>query len=106
MAAPEVIDLDRLSPQDLDEVHRTVLLEIDALSQNITQLHTAHTKYRQSLQSVQSLVASKDDSMFFSFTDFCLYFFTFLYCFDFLTFNSHYTIIFFHFISIPLDLPY
>lgn len=59
----EVIDLDRLSPQDLQEVHRSTVLELDAISQNQQHIRVALTKYRQTLQSVQSLVPSQEKAV-------------------------------------------
>eukprot|EP00461_Guttulinopsis_vulgaris_P000264 UN00264 len=59
----QVIDLDRLSPQDIQELHRTMMLEIDAVGQNISQLRGAHTKYLQSLNSVKQLVPSEDKAV-------------------------------------------
>jgi len=59
----EVIDLDRLSPQDLQEVHRSTLLELDAISQNQQHIRVALTKYRQTLQSVKSLIPSQEQAV-------------------------------------------
>lgn len=59
----QVIDLDRLSPQDIQELHRTMLIEIDAVTQNQQQLRVAHTKYQQSLNSVRQLVPTKEKTV-------------------------------------------
>ena len=62
MSAP-VINLDTLSPQEITEIHRTMVLEIEAVTENQKALRMAYSKYQQSHKAVESLQKSSQKSM-------------------------------------------
>lgn len=55
-----VINLDLLGPQEIQELYRTMTLDINTIQVNMGHLRTAHNQYSQSLRSIQQIVPSEE----------------------------------------------